>query len=321
MFVAVEHTFFRHPKTLRLCSSAQHPEAGWYLICLWHWACEYAPDGFLNKYSPEEIETAVGWDKGTGLFYAALLSSEYVDRDTLQLHDWDDWQGKWLAKMDATRHRMRSLRERRMSRDANVREQFANGTRTVREPFVDVREPFALTGQDRTGQDKTEETECPKPEPSAAPQAVAPVQPKKRATEPAYSDAFCAFWNAYPRREAKGDAWKAWQAAQVPQERCLATIAWQAKSYDWTKERGKFVPLPATWIRARRWEDEPKGKQQSLPTTPVAKIWRDEARPMSAADIERLRADRERERQQSPPVGLGDFVSQLANAKTLEPAT
>ena len=28
------------------------------------------------------------------------------------------------------------------------------------------------------------------------------------------------------------------------------------KSDDWRKEKGKFIPHPASWLNGRRWEDE-----------------------------------------------------------------
>ena len=28
------------------------------------------------------------------------------------------------------------------------------------------------------------------------------------------------------------------------------------KSSDWTKDNGQYIPYPATWLRAKGWEDE-----------------------------------------------------------------
>ena len=36
----------------------------------------------------------------------------------------------------------------------------------------------------------------------------------------------------------------------------LTAVETWRKTDDWTKDGGKFVPLPATYIRGKRWEDE-----------------------------------------------------------------
>lgn len=70
---------------------------------------------------------------------------------------------------------------------------------------------------------------------------------------------FSIFWAAYPRKLAKGDAYKAWK--QTAKERpslptILAAIEAQKGSDGWTKDGGGFIPYPATWLRAHRWDDE-----------------------------------------------------------------
>ena len=67
------------------------------------------------------------------------------------------------------------------------------------------------------------------------------------------------FWKYYPRRTGKADAAKAW--LQVDGEshiaEILAALEWQRRTPDWKKDNGKFIPFPATYLRGRRWEDEP----------------------------------------------------------------
>ena len=95
-------------------------------------------------------------------------------------------------------------------------------------------------------------------------------EPKRRnASE--YSPEFESFWTAYPRKEAKGSAFKAWQKQKPPLSACLSALAWQKKSDQWTKDAGSFIPHPASWINARRWEDEP-APAVSTPTHPVF-VW------------------------------------------------
>ena len=71
---------------------------------------------------------------------------------------------------------------------------------------------------------------------------------------------FDAFWECYPRKVAKGDARKAWKALKPSEElafQIIESVKHQAQSLEsWQKDNGKFIPYPATWLRAERWNDE-----------------------------------------------------------------
>jgi DNA-binding MarR family transcriptional regulator len=68
--------------------------------------------------------------------------------------------------------------------------------------------------------------------------------------------AFEAFWAAYPKKEGRKDAEAAWAKVDAPLAVLLAAVAARAKTEDWMKAKGQFVPLPATYLRGKRWEDE-----------------------------------------------------------------
>lgn len=67
--------------------------------------------------------------------------------------------------------------------------------------------------------------------------------------------AFGEFWKAYPKKVGKKAALKAWKKENPPLDKCLATIGWQIKSEQWTKDHGQYIPMPATWLNQGRWED------------------------------------------------------------------
>lgn len=78
-------------------------------------------------------------------------------------------------------------------------------------------------------------------------------------------DGFEHFWRVYPKKKSKADAEKAWRKlAPSPEllQRILASIAAQLGSTDWLKDGGQYIPFPASWLNARRWED---GPDSSLP--------------------------------------------------------
>jgi hypothetical protein len=67
---------------------------------------------------------------------------------------------------------------------------------------------------------------------------------------------FAEFWDAFPKKQNRPDAKKAWQQTVLvrPSLSVLITaIAKQSQSDTWM--RG-FIPLPGSWLRGHRWNDE-----------------------------------------------------------------
>ena len=80
------------------------------------------------------------------------------------------------------------------------------------------------------------------------------VTPKKPKVD---EQAFNTFWNEYPKKVAKATAYKAWAKVDPKlYETIMTALAIQKASEDWTKENGKFIPHPTTWLNQQRWEDE-----------------------------------------------------------------
>ena len=74
-----------------------------------------------------------------------------------------------------------------------------------------------------------------------------------------YSIGFDCFWAEYPKRKGKKDAWKAWQKEKL--ETMVLRIVESIKEHmehdeSWAKENGSFIPLPGSYLRGARWEDE-----------------------------------------------------------------
>lgn len=77
---------------------------------------------------------------------------------------------------------------------------------------------------------------------------------------------FNQFWSAYPRKQGKKTAERAFAKLRPDEsllEEILAALDWQKQSASWTKENGQFIPLPATYLNGRRWEDEKPTTAQS----------------------------------------------------------
>lgn len=76
---------------------------------------------------------------------------------------------------------------------------------------------------------------------------------------------FDMFWAAYPRKVAKGEARKAFESAlkKVHFHGIMAAIELQRRAglHDGDP---KFIPHPATWLRAERWSDEIIPRQRPI---------------------------------------------------------
>lgn len=89
--------------------------------------------------------------------------------------------------------------------------------------------------------------------------------PKKSLQE----ERFDEFWKAYPRKQAKGEAKKAWKKLSPSKElfeRILSVVEVAKQCEQWTREKGKYIPYPATWLNQERWDDD-YGPSQVVPNS------------------------------------------------------
>ena len=92
-------------------------------------------------------------------------------------------------------------------------------------------------------------------------------QDKTLLSESDDSNDFEQFWTAYPKKQAKQEASKAFRSAKVKPEQLqtvLQDIKRRGSSPDWQKDGGKFIPLPATYLRGKRWEDVPLSQPMTV---------------------------------------------------------
>ncbi len=93
----------------------------------------------------------------------------------------------------------------------------------------------------------------------ASPDQKKPRGDKKRLNPPippaGGREGFAEFYEAYPRKEGRARAAKAFEAVDVPLATLLSALAQQTQTEQWQKDGGRFIPLPASWLNGRRWED------------------------------------------------------------------
>lgn len=98
-----------HPKTVRAAKALGVPVAHLvgHLVCLWHWALDYAEDGDLTGYSDAELADAAQWEGDPAEFVKALIECGdrqegaldigtkpgFID-DERSLHNWKRYTAK-----------------------------------------------------------------------------------------------------------------------------------------------------------------------------------------------------------------------------------
>jgi hypothetical protein len=57
--------------------------------------------------------------------------------------------------------------------------------------------------------------------------------------------------------------WRRHGLEKVAEAVMMGLERWK-KSDDWNRDGGRYIPMPATWLRQRRWEIEDKTDQPKL---------------------------------------------------------
>ena len=168
----------------------------------------------------------------------------------------------------------RSGEARRAKREAelNTAEQNTNTTRT--EP-----NRTRTNGNPETETETETETEQTTPSSTSG----------ERKPKSIYSDAFEAWYARYPRKQSKGDAFKAWESlrkAKVLPDMQTLCEATERYAQQVAGREPKFMKLPGGWLRDHKWGDE----EPPTFTTPAA-IGKGHERDLAwEAQLERARA-------------------------------
>ncbi len=94
-----------------------------------------------------------------------------------------------------------------------------------------------------------------------------PPPPKKNTMSADLERSFKVFWPVYPRKVAKKRALKAWlkiKPDEVLVKKIVDAVKAHAKSDQWTRDDGQYIPHPATWLNGERWNDAIEGKQSEM---------------------------------------------------------
>lgn len=192
------------PKLRRLYKAlgCSKPEAIGILYFLWDWGLDNADeDGILVGLGKDDVSRylyGVSLDCWLNMddVVDALVATGWLDEtgDGLVLHDWYDWQGPYYrAKERRKKDAARKAEERRITRRIE-----AQATQAV--PASPLSEPSV-----------TQEEE-PVQESMFGAAEIKPARTRAEPVNPGYAEGFLQFWEAYPRKLRKGDAYKKYQA-------------------------------------------------------------------------------------------------------------
>ena len=92
----------------------------------------------------------------------------------------------------------------------------------------------------------------------------------KEQTEIKEGRAFTIFWERYPNKVDREDAWEAWKTlnpdAKTVQEINAGLDSWK-KSGQWADEGGRYIPSAAKWLAKKRWECPPNPARKGAGVT------------------------------------------------------
>ena len=234
----------QHPKLKRLMRALgiSAPDAIGRLHLLWWWVMNYAQDGDLSNFEPEDIADAMMWDGDPQRLVDALVECggnkygflEFSEDGGLRIHDWMEHGGKYLENQQKDAERKRQSRQKDVQRTSGGQVEDVQWTSDVRK-------------EEKRKEENRKDTTPPTP----------PSQGGVRAGGE-YSPAFELFWSAYPRKVQKQTAFKAWlgvvRHGTKPEDLTQAAAAYHTAGLKHGTPPDKILH-PATFLHEDRWKD------------------------------------------------------------------
>jgi hypothetical protein len=188
----------------------------------------------LKSIKPSTINETLGRLEDIGL----IRLYEVDDRPYLKVLKWSDHQ-----RVRVSKHKYpEPTAEQLAASCGNLRRVAANG------------------GKLRPESNPIQSNPNPYPNPNTNPNPNPNPSPWRKESAKTDSIDFDVFWEAYPRKESKPAAKKAFDKIH-PDEQLMQKIitsirAWK-ESAQWKENGGQFIPYPASWLNQQKWNDVP----------------------------------------------------------------
>lgn len=243
----------------------------------WHLTAKFAPAGDVGKFPNNRIARAIGWPDDPDWIIDALVTCGLLDRDDthrLIVHDWADHaddcvhaqiarKRQYFASGEVPKLYRLSKEERR---EAELHYNNPENTRQMpdRHP-ADTREmPDEHPADTPPFLSPSISSHSPASPPEESVSESRENKPKNQSDSPDQKEPFEEFWKLYPARgnpparEGKSAAKKAWAKLKPTTELALQICeAVETKKDCKQWKDSQFIPLAATFLNQRRWEDEP----------------------------------------------------------------
>lgn len=155
----------RHPKTKAAARSLgiSRVQMVGHLHYLWWWALDFAEDGDLSKFDPEDISEEAMWEGDAEQFIQALQDTGFLK--DMHINDWEVYTGRLVAQRESNRERQQRYRDKNKS--GNVTVTPPKEDVTVTSPSGNAATVPYLTQPDPTGQNQpVERAPAPPPPPT-----------------------------------------------------------------------------------------------------------------------------------------------------------
>lgn len=219
---------------------------------------------YLDQYSP--ISTMTKEQKGELLeaFFAWHLGEEYVFTDPMAQMAFGFFKQSFQRDKERYEAKCAKARESISKRwNTNVYERIPTNTDEYEGIRPDTKRYEAILKQEQELKDNINTPLYPPTGGVCVSSAEKPKSKRKPkgADLPPYSPEFEELWKEYPRKDGKGNAWRAYlelsKAGVLPEhEDFKKRIISRRYESDWEKDGGRFVPHMATWLHANGWDDE-----------------------------------------------------------------
>lgn len=116
MWIETHQSLPNHPKLKRFARQLgiSKQESLGFVIMLWLWALDYAPEGqLIPPYAEDDIADATEYSGDATVLVDALVSAGFLERqeNTLIIHDWYSYAGRLLEKRKKDAERKRNGRK------------------------------------------------------------------------------------------------------------------------------------------------------------------------------------------------------------------
>ena len=212
-----------HPKVFRMVSAlkADRLRIIGGLHIAWSIFDTHCDDGVLVGYTTDAMDAVIGWPG----FTQAMIDVEWAalnDAGSLVMPRFDEHNGKSAKRRANDNERKRNNRNSKDVRNVSASDADKLRTREEKRREDKDQKPY--------GDDAVDSTEL-----------------------------FTRFWSLYPRKVGKEAARKAWDKLTLTNELfavMVEALGAQCVTSEWTKDGGRFIPHPSTWLNGKRWEDE-----------------------------------------------------------------